>query len=158
MIGFPLLLIPLTIANLVVFLMPGVPFSAPLIAPTLPSLRNLHLTLGDALLLLALALLLAEIIKAARPGRRVLMDHLLSLVSLGVALGELVMLPAFAHSAFLLLTAMIAVEFVAGIVLSLRRRVPLASPAEPAPTHDVPAPHTPAHIEPAPDLPGAPST
>lgn len=158
MIGFPLLLIPLTIANIVVFLMPGVPFSAPLMAPTLPSLQNLHLTLGDALLLLALALLLAEIVKAARPGRRVLMDHLLSLIALGVAVSELLMLPAFAHSAFLLLTAMIAVEFVAGIVLSLRRRAASAPQPESLPAQDVPASSASVQADPATELPRAPST
>ena len=40
MVGFPLLLIPLAIYNIIVFLMPGVSLSEPVVKLTLMSVRN----------------------------------------------------------------------------------------------------------------------
>jgi len=111
MIGFPLLLIPLAIYNIFVFLMPGVALTAPVTTITLPSGAGWVLTFGDAIALVGLFLLLIEVVKASRPGARSLMDHLLSFG----------WLPQFATSAFVLLTAMILVEFIAGAAFSLRR-------------------------------------
>ena len=47
MVGFPLLLIPLAIYNIVVFLMPGVSFADPLVKLTLMSGAEWPVTLGD---------------------------------------------------------------------------------------------------------------
>ncbi|TAK47435.1 MAG: hypothetical protein EPO23_10330 [Xanthobacteraceae bacterium] len=137
MFGFPLLLIPLAIVNILAFLMPGVPLSATLATLALPSRQELVVTLGDAVLLLALALLFGEIAKAVRPGGRILMDHLLALIVAAAAIGELLMLPAFANGVCLLLAALTVVEFAAGIVLGVGRRpaprvAPVAVPASPA--------------------------
>ena len=68
MIGFPLLLIPLAIYNIFVFLMPGVAFTSPIVTVTLMSGVQWTLTFGDALIALAIVLLLFEVIKASRPG------------------------------------------------------------------------------------------
>jgi hypothetical protein len=143
MFGFPLLLIPLAIVNIIAFLMPGVTLDASLAAMSLSSGQLLKITLGDAIVLLGIALLLAEIAKAARPGTRGLMDHLLALIVFGVAAAELMLLPAFASSAFLLLTALLAAEFLVGIVLAVRRRSgagfsPVPVPAHPS-AHDMAA-------------------
>lgn len=121
MIGFPLLLIPLAIYNIFVFLMPGVALTAPVTTITLPSGAGWVLTFGDAIALVGLFMLLIEVVKASRPGARSLMDHLLSLVAFAVAAAEFGWLPQFATSAFVLLTAMILVEFIAGAAFSLRR-------------------------------------
>src|SRR5476649_37283 len=80
MIGFPLLLIPLAIYNIFVFLMPGVAFTSQITSVTLMSGVVWTPTFGDALIALAIILLLFEIIKASRPGARYLTDHLLSLI------------------------------------------------------------------------------
>ena len=87
MVGFPLLLIPLAIYNIIVFLMPGVSFTDPLVKLTLVSGAELPVTLGDVLLTLGILLLLAEVIKGARPGAKYLTDHLLSLIVFGAAAG-----------------------------------------------------------------------
>ena len=77
MIGFPLLLIPFAIYNIFVFLMPGVAFTTPVTDVRLMSGATWAPTFGDALLVLGALLLMIEVIKAARPGARYLMDHLL---------------------------------------------------------------------------------
>ena len=71
MVGFPLLLIPLAIYNIIVFLMPGVSFADPLVTVTLMSGAGWPVTLSDMLLALGILLLLFEIIKGARPGREI---------------------------------------------------------------------------------------
>ena len=82
MVGFPLLLIPLAIYNIIAFLMRDVSFVAPLITLPLPSGTAWPVTLSDILLTLGILLLLMEIVKGARPGAKYLTDHLLSLLVL----------------------------------------------------------------------------
>ena len=88
MVGFPLLLIPLAIYNIIAFLMRGVSFAAPLLTLPLPSGLAWAVTLSDVLLTLGILLLLCEVIKGARPGAKYLMDHLLSLLVVGGAGAE----------------------------------------------------------------------
>src|SRR5262249_62187760 len=97
MVGFPLLLIPLAIYNIIAWLMPDVPLSGPLFKLTLVSGVEWQVTLGDMLLALGLLLLLLEIIKGAR-GSKYLTDHLLSLLVFGGGAAEFVMLPEFGPS------------------------------------------------------------
>jgi hypothetical protein len=121
-IGFPLLLIPLAIYNIVVFLMPGVAFTVPLATVRLMSGAEWPVTFGDALLAVSLLLLLFEVIKATRPGAKYLTDHLLSLLAFGGALAEFLLLSPFGTSTFFLLTALTAVDFMAGAASALRHR------------------------------------
>ena len=127
MIGFPLLLIPLAIYNIVVFLMPGVSFTEPLVKLTLMSGAEWPLTLSDMLLTLGVLLLLSEIIKSARPGAKYLTDHLLSLIVFGGAAAEFVLWPRFGTSTFFLLTMLALVDFLSGIALRARRGKQVAS-------------------------------
>ena len=127
MIGFPLLLIPLAICNIIVFLMPGVAFATPLFTLTLVSGVAWPVTLSDLLIALGILLLLFEVIKGARPGSKYFMDHLLSLVVFVGAAAEFVMLPQFGTSTYFLLTMLALVDFLSGIALRARRRL---APAE----------------------------
>jgi len=158
MVGFPLLLIPLAIYNIIVFLMPGVSFTDPLVKVTLVSGAEWTVTLSDVLLTLAILLLLAEVIKGARPGAKYLTDHLLSLIVFGAAAAEFVMWPKFGTSTYFLLTALSLVDFLSSLALRTRRRA-VAVAAAPAPppkaAAKVEAPAEP-HIDPAP-APAAPS-
>lgn len=130
MVGFPLLLIPLAIYNIIVFLMPDLSFTAPLVTLTLMSGAEWTVTLSDVLLTLGILLLLAEIIKGARPGAKYLTDHLLSLIVFGAAAAEFVLLPKFGTSTFFLLTGLALVDFLSGLALRTRRRaVAVAAPA-----------------------------
>jgi len=161
MFGFPLLLIPLAIFNIIVFLMPGVDFAAPAFAVALMSGATWTVTFDDILIGVSLLLLLCEIVKVGRAGGRYLTDHLLSLLVLAAAAAEFVWLAPFGTSLFLLLCALAFVDFVAGIALH-RRRARLPAPAEaavpaqpappppPPPPAPAPAPSAAPPVEPAP--------
>jgi hypothetical protein len=156
MVGFPLLLIPLAVYNIIAFLMPGVSLTGPLFTLPLPSGSEWPVTLSDLLLTLAIVLLLLEVIKGARPGAKYLTDHLLSLIISGGAIAEFLLLPRFASSTFFLLTLLTVTDFLTGVSLRARRaasapagghdRAPAARevghegdvqvmPQAPAPTH-----------------------
>jgi hypothetical protein len=129
MVGFPLLLIPLAIYNIIVFLMPGVSLAEPVVKLTLMSGAEWPLTLGDMLLALGILLLLFEVIKGARPGAKFLTDHLLSLIVFGGAVAEFLLWPRFATSTYFLLTLLALVDFLSGIALRARRGTQAASAA-----------------------------
>ena len=167
MVGFPLLLIPLAIYNIIVFLMPTVSFTDPLVKLTLMSGAEWTVTLSDVLLTLTILLLLAEVIKGARPGAKYLTDHLLSMIVFGAAAAEFLLWPKFATSTYFLMTALSLVDFLSGLALRTRRR-PAPAKAAPAPPPE-PAPppkaaeqaKTPAAVvpepAPAPVAPAAPA-
>src|SRR3954471_15248272 len=121
MVGFPLLLIPLAIYNIIVFLMPGVSFADTIVKLTLMSGTEWQVTLSDILLALGMLLLLSEVVKGARPGAKFLTDHLLSLIVFGAAAAEFLLWPKFGTSTFLLLTMLSMVDFLSGIALHTRR-------------------------------------
>src|ERR1700738_4378204 len=127
MVGFPLLLIPLAIYNIIVFLMPGVSFTDPLVKLTLMSGTEWPLTLSDVLLALGILLLMCEIIKGARPGAKYLTDHLLSLIVFGAAAAEFVLWPKFGTSTYFLLALLALSDFLSGIALRTRRSALAAS-------------------------------
>jgi hypothetical protein len=129
MVGFPLLLVPLAIYNIIAFLMRDVSFAAPLVTVPLPSGTGWPVTLSDVLLVLGILLLLCEVIKGARPGAKYLTDHLLSLLVLCGAGAEFLLLPQFGTSSFFLLTMLALVDFLSGIALRTRRRTLAASTA-----------------------------
>lgn len=157
MIGFPLLLIPLAIYNIIVFLMPGVSLAEPIVKLTLMSGVEWPVTLSDVLLALGILLLLFEVIKGARPGAKYLTDHLLSLVITGAAAAEFLLWPKFATSTFFLLTLLSLVDFLSGIALRARRGAQAASaaPSKPAPKNPEPAPEP--RFDPAPAPVAAPA-
>ena len=130
MVGFPLLLIPLAIYNIIVFLMPGVSFTDPVLKVALLSGAEWPVTLSDMLLALAVLMLLSEVIKGARPGAKYLTDHLLSLIVFGGAAAEFLLWPRFGSSTFFLLTLLALVDFLSGLALRSRRRMAVtAAPA-----------------------------
>ena len=127
MVGFPLLLIPVAIYNIIVFLMPGVSFAEPIVKLTLMSGTEWPVTLSDILLALGVLMLMFEVIKGARPGAKYLMDHLLSLIVFGAAAAEFVLWPRFGTSTYFLLTLLALVDFLSGIALRTRRSALAAS-------------------------------
>ena len=134
-VGFPLLLIPVAIYNIIVFLMPGVSLSEPVVRLTLLSGAEWPVTLSDMLLALAILLLLLEVIKGARPGAKYLTDHLLSLIVFGGAAAEFLLWPRFGTSTYFLLTLLALVDFLSGIALRARRKM---VPAAVVSTRNVP--------------------
>lgn len=123
MVGFPLLLIPLAVYNIIAFLMPSVSFSDVLFKVPMVTGEAWPVTLADLLLALGVVLLLLEVVKGARPGSKFLMDHLLSLIVFGAAAAEFVMWPKFGNSTFFLLVLLAMADFLGGIAQRTRRRV-----------------------------------
>src|SRR2546421_12406657 len=121
MVGFPLLLVPLAIYNIIVLLMPGVSIAEPLFTLPLMSGAEWPVTLSDILLTLGALLLLFEIIKGARPGAKYLTDHFLSLIVFGAAAAEFLLLPRFGTSTYFLMVVLTLVDFLSGIGLRARR-------------------------------------
>ena len=157
MVGFPLLLIPLAIYNIIVFLMPGVSLAEPLLKLTLMSGAEWPLTLSDMLLALGILLLLFEVVKGARPGAKYLTDHLLSLIIFGGAVAEFLLWPRFGTSTYFLLAQLALVDFLSGIALRARRGTQPASAApkaarRPAAVTPEPKPE-PKFVDPAPAAP-----
>jgi hypothetical protein len=122
MVGFPLLLIPLTIYNIIAFLMPGVSFTDPLVRLKLVSGAEWPIALSDVMLALGILLLLHEVIKGARPGGKYLTDHLLSLIVFGASAAEFVLWPKFGTSTYFLLVLLAMVDFFSGIALRAQQR------------------------------------
>jgi len=168
-IGFPLLLIPIAIYNIVVFLMPGTAFTAPLFTLPLMSGVAWAVSFNDVLLALGIILLLFEFARASRPGAKYAMDHILSLLVLGGAAAEFLWLAPFGTSAFFMLVLLAFVDFFGGLTLALRHRrarramlrsagpEPVAVPVAPAAPSPVPKPirtesgrTEPARVEPMP--------
>ena len=129
MVGFPLLLIPVAIYNIIVFLMPGVSFAEPIVKLTLMSGTEWPVTLSDILLALGVLMLMFEVIKGARPGAKYLTDHLLSLIVFGAAAAEFVLWPRFGNSTYFLLALLALADFLSGIALHVRRGAVAASAA-----------------------------
>lgn len=123
MVGFPLLLIPLAVYNIIAFLMPTVSFTDVLFKVPMITGETWPVTLADVMLALGIVLLLLEVVKGARPGSKFLMDHLLSLIVFGAAAAEFVMWPKFGNSTYFLLVLLAMADFLGGIAQRTRRRV-----------------------------------
>ena len=103
LIGFPLLLIPFAIYNIVAFLMPGVGWSGVLTTVHLMSGADWKLSAGDMLVALAILLLFGEMTKAARMGGRNIVDHGLALLLFLGMVAEFVLVTQAASATFFLL-------------------------------------------------------
>ena len=79
-LGFPLLLIPFAIYNMIAFLTPGVSWTAPVTTVHMMSGRDWVLTWEDILIAFSIFLLWVEMIKATRMGMRSVMDHILAMM------------------------------------------------------------------------------
>jgi hypothetical protein len=133
MVGFPLLLIPLAVYNIIAFLMPSVSFTDVLFKVPMITGEAWPVTLSDVMLALGVVLLLLEVVKGARPGSKFLMDHLLSLIVFGAAAAEFVMWPKFGNSTYFLLVLLAMADFLGGIAQRTRRRVAYVAETAPAP-------------------------
>ncbi|MEN3379634.1 MAG: hypothetical protein V7604_4989 [Hyphomicrobiales bacterium] len=131
MIGFPLLLIPFAIYNVIAFLMPF-DWNTKLYAFRLPSGIVFEPTAGDAFIVFSLLMLMFEFIKSTTHGKS-LVEHFLGILLAGGAGAEFAMVnpnvimnqPAAplqtGNSTFMLFVAICVVDMLAGFAASLRR-------------------------------------
>ncbi len=119
LVGFPLLLIPLALYNIIAFLF-GLGFADTVFSIQMMSGAVLGVSTGDLLIVLSVLLLFVEILKATRFGVKSIVDHMLSFVVFVVALGEFLMVQKAATSTFLLFLVICVVDVVGGFSISIR--------------------------------------
>ena len=120
LIGFPLLVIPFAIYNMVAFLMPSLTWTASVMTIHLISGQDWTVTPEDIILAIAILLLGVEVVKAARMGVRGLMDHILSLILFIVMLVEFLLVARAGTSTFFLLMTISFVDVLAGFIITAR--------------------------------------
>lgn len=119
LIGFPLLLIPFAIYNIVAFLF-GTGFADTLFTVRMISGAGWGVTTSDIIVLLGILLLFVEILKSTRMGTRAIVDHILSLVLFIAMLAEFMVVTRAATSTFFILLALSFVDVVSGFSVSIR--------------------------------------
>jgi hypothetical protein len=119
LIGFPLLLIPLAIYNIIAFLF-GTGFGDTLFTIRMMSQADLNVSVGDMLVIVSIFLLFIEVLKATRFGVKAIMDHILSFIVFVAALAEFLLVKQAATSTFLLLLVICFVDVVGGFSISIR--------------------------------------
>jgi hypothetical protein len=85
--------------------------------PTIPPVfdRSMRVTTGDLIVVIGMLLLYVEVVKAARPGGKGIVDHLLSFIVFVVMAAELVLVPRAATPTLLLLTVLGFVDVISGL-------------------------------------------
>jgi hypothetical protein len=119
-LGFPLLLIPFAIYNMIAFLTPGVSWTSPVTTVQMMSGQDWVLTWEDILLAFAIFLLWIELIKSTRGGSRSIMDHVLAMALFIGMLVEFLLVQRAATSTFFLLMAIALVDVLAGFIVGMR--------------------------------------
>lgn len=113
----PLLGFVLVMANMLALLGEG--FDTELLKFTMTSGIDMRLDAGDLVVLSGLLLLYFEIFKATRTSNASIVDHVASLAVFVVALVEFLLLPRFAHGAFLALLVMSLIDVIAGFTVTI---------------------------------------
>ncbi len=119
-LGFPLLLVPFAIYNMIAFLTPGVSWTAPVTTVHMMSGQDWVLTWEDTLLAFSIFLLWIEIIKSTRIGMRSVMDHILAMALFIAMLVEFLLVPRAGTSTFFLLMTIALVDVLAGFIVGMR--------------------------------------
>lgn len=119
-LGFPLLLIPFAIYNMIAFLTPGVGWTATVTTVHMMSGQDWTLTWEDLLIAFSIFLLWIEIIKSTRLGMRSVMDHLLAMLLFIGMLVEFLLVKQAGTSTFFLLMIIALVDVLAGFIIGMR--------------------------------------
>jgi hypothetical protein len=119
-LGFPLLLVPFAIYNIIAFLMPGVSWSGTLTTVHMMSGGEWTMSAGDFLIVLSILLLFGEMMKSTRIGVRSVVDHGLSLVLFLAIMAEFLLVRQAATSTFFLLVIISFVDVLGGFAVTLR--------------------------------------
>jgi hypothetical protein len=119
-LGFPLLLVPFAIYNIIVFLTPGVGWTTPVTTVHMMSGQDWILTWEDLLIAFAILLLAVEIIKSTRMGMRSIVDHVLAMALFIGMLVEFLLVQRAGTSTFFLLTMIGLVDVLVGFIVSIR--------------------------------------
>lgn len=120
MLGFPLLLIPFAIYNIIAFLMPDVTWTGVVTTVHMVSGADWTMSAGDLLITLAIVLLFGEMVKSTRIGLRTVVGHALSLILFLGMLIEFILVKQAVTATFFLLLVISFVDVLGGFVVTLR--------------------------------------
>lgn len=131
LLGFPLLLVPFAVYNMIAFLTPGLEWTAPAVTVHMMSGRDWVLSWEDILLAFSIFVLWIEIIKSTQIGTRSVIDHILAMALFIIMLVEFLLVQRAATSTFFLLMIIVLVDVLAGFIVgmrSARRRIEFEGP------------------------------
>jgi hypothetical protein len=120
LVGFPLLLVPFAIYNIIAFLMPGVIWTGTVTSVHMISGADWTMSAGDMLIALSVLLLFGEMMKSTRIGTRSVLDHALSLVLFLGMLVEFLLVSRAATGTFFVLLVISFVDVLGGFTVTLR--------------------------------------
>jgi hypothetical protein len=132
-LGFPLLLVPFAVYNMIAFLTPGVSWTAAATTVHMMSGQDWVLTFEDLLIAFSIFLLWIEIIKSTRLGLRSVMDHILAMALFIAMLVEFLLVKQAGTSTFFLLMIIALVDVLSGFIVGMRsaqRQVEIEGPAQ----------------------------
>jgi hypothetical protein len=120
LVGFPLLIIPFALYNMVAFLL-NLSISEAAFTFALHSGGRLSIEIGDGVVIVGALLFYVEALKATWQ-RKPVTDHILSMLLFAGMVAELLMVPAAATASFLVLTVLSFLDVLVG--LSIRSPEP----------------------------------
>ena len=120
LIGFPLLVVPFAIYNMIAFLTPGLTWTAQVATFHLISGQDWTVTPEDILLAFSVLLLSVEVMKATRMGVRAIIDHVLSMLLFIAMLIEFLLVKQAGTSTFFILMVICLVDVLAGFIVTAR--------------------------------------
>ncbi|MEJ2434619.1 MAG: hypothetical protein P8Y53_16195 [Pseudolabrys sp.] len=120
MFGFPLLLVPFAVYNIIAFLMPGVSWTGPASSVQMVSGATWTMSAGDMLVVFAIFMLFGEVLKSTRIGVRTVVDHGLSLVLFLGMLVEFLLVSQAATATFFLLMVVSFIDVLGGFAVTQR--------------------------------------
>lgn len=121
--AIPLMIVPLALYNLVMFGVIGGGVSG--LGSTVTSLEMMSgavwtMSLGDLLIVIALALLFIEVLKATRTGAWSVIDHMLSMFVFVAFLVEFLLVRDAATQVFFILMVIAFIDVIAGFSVAIR--------------------------------------
>ena len=125
--AFPLLALPLLVYNLLALTLVGgfkavgaqERLSEQLFSVTMASGGAWPVSLGDLILAGSLVVLFIELLKSTTSQKVAFINHSLSMILFIICLVEFLLLPAFATSAFFLLSLMVLLDVLAGFIVTI---------------------------------------
>jgi hypothetical protein len=121
-LGFPLLIIPFAIYNIVALILsaPDTIWTTDAYSVTMTSGQVWKLTWEDIIVAGSIFLLWIEVIKSTQIGIRAIVDHVLSMLLFVAMLVEFLLVKAAGTSTFFLLMVIAIVDVLAGFIISIR--------------------------------------
>ena len=121
-LGFPLLLLPFAVYNIVAFILrlPEDIWTTRAITVHMMSQQDWNMTWEDLFIAFAIFLLWIEIIKSTRLGMRSVMDHILAMCLFIAMLVEFLLVKQAGTSTFFLLMMIALVDVLGGFIIGMR--------------------------------------